>query len=231
MMPGRFFLGVGSGENLNEHITGSRWPEADVRLKMLAEAVEVIRLLWEGGSRSHHGRHYTLENARIYTLPDEPIPLYVAAAGEKAAELAAEIGDGLVGTSPGPHIEAFDRAGGGGKPKYGQLTVCYAPDESEAKSTARKWWPNAAVGGELGQELPTPAHFEQASSWVDENTIADKIICGPDPQKHIDAIRSYFDGGFTHVYVHQVGPDQEGFFRFYEREVLPAMVPAAAGSN
>ena len=131
--------------------------------------------------------------------------------------------------SPGPVVEAFDRAGGSGRPKYGQLTVCYAPNESDARSTARKWWPNAALGGELGQELPTPAHFQQATTWVDEDVIVEKIICGPDPQKHIDAIRQYFDGGYTHVYVHQVGPDQEGFFRFYEREVLPQMAPAPAG--
>ncbi len=229
MMPGRFFLGVGSGEKLNEHITGSRWPEVDVRLEMLAEAVEVIRLLWEGGNKSHHGRHYTVENARIYTLPDEPIPLYVAAGGEKAGELAGKIGDGLIGTSPGPHMEAFDRAGGREKPKYGQITVCYASGEAEARRTALEWWPNAALDGELNQELPSPGHFKQATSWVDEDAIAGRIICGPDPQKHIDRLREYADGGFTHIYVHQVGPDQEGFFEFYEREILPRMVPATAG--
>lgn len=228
MMPGRFFLGVGSGENLNEHITGARWPEADVRLEMLEEAVEVIRLLWEGGTKSHRGRHYTVENACVYSLPDDPTDLYVAAAGEKAARLAARIGDGFIGTSPGPAVETFDREGGGGKPKYGQLTVCYAGTEEEATSTAARWWPNAALEGELGQELPTPGHFEQATSWVDTQVIGEKIVCGPDPQKHLDAIRSYFDGGYSHVYVHQVGPDQEGFFRFYEREVLPAMQPAPA---
>ncbi|HYN98082.1 MAG TPA: TIGR03557 family F420-dependent LLM class oxidoreductase [Actinomycetota bacterium] len=229
MMPGRFFLGVGSGENLNEHITGARWPEADVRLEMLEEAVEVIRLLWEGGSQSHRGRHYTLENARIYTLPEQPTPIYVAAAGEKAGRLAGEIGDGLIGVGPGPVLEVFDEAGGRGKPKYGQVTVCYAESESEAKATALKWWPNAALEGELAQELPTPAHFEQATSWVDEDTIAEKIPCGPDPETHIQAIREYADAGYTHVYVHQVGPDQASFFKFYEREVLPNLTPAMAG--
>jgi G6PDH family F420-dependent oxidoreductase len=229
MMPGRFFLGVGSGENLNEHITAAHWPESDVRLEMLEEAVEVIRLLWEGGSQSHRGRHYTVENARIYTLPEQPTPIYVAAAGEKAGRLAGKIGDGLVGVGPGPVLEVFDEAGGKGKPKYGQVTVCYAESQSEAKATALKWWPNAALEGELMQELPTPAHFEQATSWVDEDAIAQKIPCGPDPETHIQAIREYSDAGYTHVYVHQVGPDQASFFKFYEREVLPNLFPAMAG--
>jgi coenzyme F420-dependent glucose-6-phosphate dehydrogenase len=229
MMQGRFFLGVGSGENLNEHITAGRWPEASVRLEMLEEAVEVIRLLWQGGSQSHRGRHYEVENARIYTLPEEPTPIYVAAAGEKAARLAGKIGDGLVGVAPGPVVGIFDEAGGSGKPKYGQVTVCYAESESEAKATALEWWPNAALEGELGQELPTPAHFEQATSWVDEDTIAEKIACGPDPQKHVEAIKEFADAGYTHVYVHQVGPDQSKFFQFYEREVLPNLNPAMSG--
>src|SRR3954452_3254717 len=100
MMPGRFFLGVGSGENLNEHITGQRWPEADVRQDMLEEAVAVMRLLWQGGNQSHHGTYFTVENARLYTLPPEPVPVMVGASGPKAAELAGRIGDGLISTAP-----------------------------------------------------------------------------------------------------------------------------------
>jgi coenzyme F420-dependent glucose-6-phosphate dehydrogenase len=230
MMPGRFFLGVGSGENLNEHIAGDRWPETDVRLEMLEESVEVIRLLWEGGSQSHHGKHYTVENARVYTLPPEPIPIYVAAGGERAGDLAARIGEGLIATAPeGPFLDAFNRSGGSGKPKYGKATVCYAPSEDEAKQLAAKQWPNSALQGELGQELPSPAHFEQATSWVDEETIAQSIVCGPDPRRHIQQIRKFEEAGFTHVYVHQVGGDQDGFFRFYSEEVLPALAPALAG--
>lgn len=230
MLPDRFFLGVGTGENLNEHILAGRWPEVDVRLEMLEEAVEVIRLLWQGGNRSHRGRHYVVENACVFTLPDELPPIYVAAAGEKSAGLAGRIGDGLVGTGPGPVLTAFDRAGGTGKPRYGQVTVCYGRSESEARATARKWWPNAALDGELGQELPTPAHFEQATSWVDDKTMGEKIPCGPDPEMHVKAIREYADAGYTHVYVHQVGPDQLDFFDFYEREVLPNLRPAMAGA-
>jgi coenzyme F420-dependent glucose-6-phosphate dehydrogenase len=231
MMPGRFFLGLGSGENLNEHIVGKRWPETEVRLEMLEEAVEVIRLLWKGGSRSYHGKHYTVENACIYDLPPEPTPVYVAAGGEKAGEVAARIGEGLIATAPeGPHLDAFNRSGGSGKPKYGKATVCFAASEEEARQLAAKQWPNSALQGELGQELPSPSHFEQATSWVDGETIAQSVVCGPDARKHIEQIRKFEDAGFTHIYIHQVGVDQQGFFKFYSEEVLPAFAPALAGS-
>ena len=222
MMPGRFFLGVGSGENLNEHIVGAHWPPAAVRREMLEEAVEVIRLLWEGGSKSHRGRHYTVENARVYTLPDELPPILVAGSGPRAAELAGRIGDGYVGLAPDRElIEAFERGGGKGKPRYGQVHVCFAEDDAEARRTAYEWWPNAGVKGELVVELPLPAHFEQAAESVREEDVADAVICGPDPERHLAALREFVDAGYDHVYVHQVGPDQEGFFRFYEREILP----------
>jgi len=227
MMPGRFFLGVGSGENLNEHVVGARWPAADERLEMLEEAIEVIRLLWEGGTQSHRGRHYTVENACIYTLPppDSLPALYVAAAGEKAASLAARVGDGLISTAPDDEIVGqFHGAGGGdGKPTYGQIHVCWAPDEKAARRTAHQLWPNAAIKGELGQELPLPRHFEQAADMVTEDDVAEKVACGPDPERHLDLIRKYFDAGFDNVYVHQVGHDQDGFFDFYQREVLPKL--------
>ena len=222
MMPGRFFLGVGSGEALNEHILGDRWPPADVRLQMLEEAVAVIRLLWQGGEQSHQGRHYLVENARLYTLPDAPPPIVVAAGGTKAAELAGRAGDGFWNTSPeaGP-IETFRQAGGDGKPRYGQITVCWAKDEQQARKTALELWPNAAISGQLSQDLSTPTHFEQAAQMADEDRIAQRVVCGPDPGKHLDMIRTYIEAGYDHVYFHQVGPDQEGFFRFYADEVLP----------
>ena len=224
LMPGRFFLGVGTGENLNEHILGDRWPPAGTRLEMLEEAVEVIRLLWEGEDVTHRGRHYTVENARIYTLPEEPPPIFVAAAGEKATQLAGRIGDGLIGTSPdSEQIRQFEQAGGAEKPRYGQLHVCWAKTEEEAKRTAREWWPNTSLPGELGVELPLPRHFEQAAAMLSEDDVAGKLPCGPDPERHIAAIHAYVDAGYDHVYVHQVGPDQEGFFRFYEEQVLPKL--------
>lgn len=224
MLPGRFFLGVGTGENLNEHIVGLHWPPHQVRLAMLEEAIAVIRQLWQGGMQSHHGRYFTVENARIYTLPDHPPPIMVAAGGPRAAELAGRIGDGLIGTAPQKElVQQFEAAGGAGKPRYGQLTVCWAQDEATARRTAYEIWPNAGVKGELSQELPTPAHFEQAAGMVREDDIAQKIVCGPDPERHIQGIRQFIDAGYDHVYVHQVGPDQEGFFQFYAREVLPQL--------
>ena len=222
MMPGRFFLGVGTGENLNEHILGDRWPAHDLRLEMLEEAIAVIRQLWQGGTQTFRGRFYTVENARVYTLPEEPTPIMVAASGPKAAEAAGRLGDGFIGTSPQAELlQTFDGAGGAGKPRYGQLTVCWAPDEATARRTAHEWWPNAGLQGELSQDLPTPAHFQQASQLVTEEMIAESIVCGPDPQRHIEQIQQYFDAGYDHVYVHQVGPDQEGFFDFYAREIVP----------
>jgi G6PDH family F420-dependent oxidoreductase len=224
MMPGRFFLGVGSGENLNEHIVSRQWPPADLRLEMLEEAVGVMRLLWSGGTQDHRGRYYTVDNARIYSLPEEPPLVYVAAGGKRSSALAGRIGDGLIATAPNTEaVEEFEQNGGGGKPRYGGLAVCWAEDEASARRTAREWWPNGALGGELGQELPLPAHFEQATENVTEEQVAEEIVCGPDPQKHIRKVREYIGAGFDHVYFHQVGPDQEGFFRFYEREVLPAL--------
>lgn len=223
MLPGRFFLGVGTGENLNEHVLGDGWPSADIRVEMLEEAIEVLRLLWQGGQRSHHGVHYTVEDARIYTLPDEPPPIVVAAGKPGAAALAGRLGDGLCCTAPDPElVDRFASEGGDGKPRYGQLTVCYAADEQEARQTAYEWWPNAAIKGDLGQELPLPAHFEQAASMVTVADVAEAVVCGPDPELHRAKISEFVDAGFDHVYVHQVGRDQEGFFSFYEREILPA---------
>jgi coenzyme F420-dependent glucose-6-phosphate dehydrogenase len=160
LMPGRFFLGLGTGENLNEHVLGDHWPEGAVRLEMLEEAIDVIRLLWQGGYQSHHGRHYTVEQARLYTLPEEPPPIMVAAGKPNAARVAATAGDGLIGTAPDADLLAeFEAAGGRDKPRIGQLTVCWAVDERDARKTALERWPNAAAPGELGQELALPRHF------------------------------------------------------------------------
>jgi len=221
MMPGRFFLGVGTGENLNEHVLGDPWPALDTRQAMLDEAIEIIRLLWQGSTRSFDGQFYTVQNARLYTLPDELPPIYMAASGPESATLAGAIADGLISTSPSRKVvHAFRASDGESRPTYGQLTVCWAEDEAQARQTAYKWWPTAALGGELGQELPLPAHFEQAARLVSESDVAEAIVCGPDPERHLERIREFEAAGFDHVYIHQVGPDQEGFFRFYESEIL-----------
>ena len=224
LLSNRFFLGVGSGENLNEHITGERWPPIGQRLDMLEEAIGLMRKLWEGSDVTHRGDHYTVEGARIYSLPDSPPPIYVAASGSRATRLAAEHGDGLIGTVPKREfIEEYERRGGNGKPKYGQLHVCWATTEDDARRTAHRHWPNAALRGQLGQELPLPRHFEQAVKTVTEDDVAETVTCSPDPERHLAAIRAYIDAGYDHVWVHQVGPDQEGFFAFYESDVLPKL--------
>ncbi|HXK34709.1 MAG TPA: TIGR03557 family F420-dependent LLM class oxidoreductase [Dehalococcoidia bacterium] len=224
MMPGRFMLGVGTGENLNEHILAQGWPSISVRQEMLAEAVEVMRKLWTGENVEYYGEYYSVQDARLYTLPDQPPPVLVAASGKGSAMMAAEIGDGLVATAPNQQVlDAFVEGGGASKPKLGQVTVCWHEDEAEAKRIARKVWPNAAVQGELTVELPLPRHFEQATQDVTEDQIAKLIVCGPEPGRYVEKIREYEREGFDHVYVHAVGPDQEGFIRFFQREVMPEL--------
>jgi coenzyme F420-dependent glucose-6-phosphate dehydrogenase len=228
MMPGRFFLGVGTGEALNEHVLGDAWPAAPVRREMLEEAVQVIRELWQGKVTNHSGRHYTVDRARIYTLPDEPPPVYVAAAGPAAAKLAGRIGDGFVGLAPQREIvETFEQAGGDGKPRFAQVEVCWDEDEATARRTAHEWWPNTALSGEIAQVLPAPAHFEQAAETVREDDVAEKVVCGSDPDRHAEQVEKFLQAGYDHVYVHQIGPRQEEFIRFWSEQVLPRVRQAS----
>ncbi|HKG10809.1 MAG TPA: TIGR03557 family F420-dependent LLM class oxidoreductase [Gaiellaceae bacterium] len=221
LMPGRFFLGVGSGENLNEHVLGDKWPAADERLEMFEEAIEVIRLLWEGGFQSFRGDFYDVEQARIYTLPDEPPPLAIAASKPLAAELAGRLGDAFIGVAPDAEVVAkFDEAGGSGKPKYGQVTVCWAESEEAGRKTIAEVWPNAGLKGDLSQELATPVLFEQACELVREEDL-ESLPAGPDPEPYVQAAREYEQAGFTHIYFHQIGRDQEGFFRFWREQLQP----------
>jgi G6PDH family F420-dependent oxidoreductase len=223
ILGGRFAFGVGSGEALNEHIAGDRWPPTDIRLDMLEEAVAVIRRLWEGGMVNHHGAHYTVENARLFSLPDTPPPILVSGFGPKAVALAARIGDGFITTSPDADaLASYGRHGGTG-PKMAALKACWAEDEAIARKLAFDLWPTTGVPGELSQELPTPAHFEQASSIVTEEMVTDKIACGPDPERHAASIRAYLEAGFDEIYISQIGDDQAGYFRFYRDEVKPRL--------
>jgi coenzyme F420-dependent glucose-6-phosphate dehydrogenase len=222
LMPGRFMLGVGTGEALNEHITGEHFPAPEMRTAMLEEAVEIIRSLWSGRMVRHYGEYFTVENARVYSRPEQPPPIMVAASGKRAAEQAGRIGDGLINFAPDQEIvRTFSAAGGEGKPRYIQYKVCWAADEAQARRIARTIIPTAALRGEVTTLLPDPAHFEQATATITEEQVAEVVVCGPDPRQHIQGIRACEDAGFDHVHVHQVGPDQEGFFRFYEREILP----------
>ena len=222
--PGGFTLGVGTGEALNEHVTGERWPGAGERLEMLEEAVEVIRKLHTGDEVTHRGTHYTVENARLYTAPPAPVPIHVSAFGPRAVRLAARIGDGYCLTMPDADLVAQFRAqGGGDKPVQGGLKVCWAASEEEGAATARRLWPNELLGGSLAQELRRPADFAAATELVTEDMLRDELTCGPDAQAHVDAVTEYVDAGFDEVYVQQVGPQQEAFFEAWARDVLPRL--------
>lgn len=228
MMNGRFFLGVGTGEHLNEHIFGDRWPPHLIRLEMLEEAVELMRLLWEGDTISFWGNYYIVEDARVYTLPDEPPKIMVAASGPNALEAAGEMGDGLISLAPKAELlQQFREAGGEGKPCYGQVAVCWAESEEEARKTVSELWPISGLTGELTQELRTVAHFEQAIKMLSEEQRTKNIPCGPDPQAHIESIQKFIDAGYDHVYIHQIGPDQDEFFDFWQRELSPHLSRSA----
>jgi G6PDH family F420-dependent oxidoreductase len=221
LLDGRFCLGVGSGEALNEHILGVRWPEADERLEMLEEAVHVIRMLWQGGVQSHRGQHYRVENARVYDLPDPPPPILVSGFGPKAIDLAARIGDGYC--TVGPDAESVDRFRSNATPGaivQGGIKVCWGSDETQARNTAHRLWANDGLPGELAQILPTPQHFQQANQLVTEKMIAEATPCGPDVERHVEALSEYAEAGFDEVYVQQIGPDQDAFFDAYAEHVL-----------
>ena len=219
----RFYFGVGTGENLNEHVAGDHWPPHAVRLDMLEEAVEVIRKLWSGEMVSHYGDHYTVENAKLFTLPEETPPVCVSAYGEKTAKAAADLGEGFWSVGPQDVVQTFEENGGEG-PKFSQLTVCYAEDEDEAVETAHEKWRNSLLPGQLATELETHELFEQATQMVSKEDVreADSIVTDPDPQTHVENVQQFVDAGYDHVYVHQIGPNQDRFFEFYEDEVLPA---------
>ncbi|MCP2163728.1 LLM class F420-dependent oxidoreductase [Goodfellowiella coeruleoviolacea] len=232
-LDGRFVLGVGSGEALNEHIFGDRWPPIRVRLAMLEEAVEVIRALHRGDEVDYRGEHYTVENARIYTLPPEPVPIYVSGFGRKSATLAGRIGDGYISVMPSRSlVRTFREAGGGDRPAQAGFKVCHAPTEEEGVRLAHQLWPNEQLPGELAQTLPTPQHFEQASSLVTPEMIGSAVPCGPDPDKYVTTIRQYLDAGYDEIYLQQIGPHQDEFFRFWAERLRPNLPePVLAGAQ
>jgi G6PDH family F420-dependent oxidoreductase len=219
-----FTLGVGSGEALNEHVTDSRWPPADERLEMLEEAITIIRRMFTGELVTHHGRHYDVDTARLYTLPDRPPAIYMSGFGDKAADLAGRIADGFMCVKPDADLLAtFRSAGGAAKPTQGGFKVCWAPEAAQARKTAHRLWPNDQIPGEAAQLLPLPRHFGQLSTLVTEETVGQNVPCGPDPQTHLEALRAFVDAGYDEVYVNQIGPDQDGFFGFYADQVLPEL--------
>jgi coenzyme F420-dependent glucose-6-phosphate dehydrogenase len=225
LFDGRFFFGVGTGEALNEHVIGLRWPPPAVRRQMLEEAVAVIRELLTGETVEHRGTHYEVENARVFDAPQAEVPIIVSGFGPDAAELAGRIGDGYWGNAPDRDLlDAFERAGGSG-PRYAQLNLCWNVSEDAARKIVFETWPNTAVPGQLSQDLPTWTHFEQATQIVTEDDATKSVPCGPDVADQLrESVQKYVDAGYDHLYFHQIGEDQEGFFRYWERELRDALV-------
>jgi G6PDH family F420-dependent oxidoreductase len=223
LLGGRLTFGIGSGEALNEHILGDRWPAIEVRHQMLEEAMTIIRHLWTGRTLDHHGRHYTVENARLWTLPDTPPRVVMSAFGPKAVALAARIADGYFGAWPATGLIRRYRELGGTGPAMGELKVCWHPVEDEAVRIAHRTWRHELVSGQHSQDLPTTDHFEQIAATVSEDDVRASWVCGPDPQRHLAAIAKYVDAGYDEVFVMQMGPDQAGMIDFYRREILPSL--------
>lgn len=223
-LDGNFVLGVGTGEALNEHILGDRWPAVRVRLEMLEEAVEVIRLLHRGETVSHHGKHYEVQDARIYTLPDEPVPIYVSGFGPQATALAARIGDGYTTAMPDADlINQFRTSGGGDKPVQAGSKVCWDHDADKALDLAHRLWGNELLPGQLGQTLPRVQDFEDAMMLVPREQVGESMACGDDSEKHRVQLQQFIDAGADEVYVQQIGPDMDGFFDAYAKDILPTL--------
>jgi G6PDH family F420-dependent oxidoreductase len=217
LFDGRFFLGLGTGENLNEHVVGGRWPRADERLEMLGEAIDVIRALFGGKYETYRGRSYTVEQARLYDVPDEPPPLIVAAAATESAKLAAEKGDGYMNTSPDEEIVRVYRDAGGAGPRYGKVTGAFAPDVETARRIGRERAPNTAMGGSLSQDLALPRDFEAVAELVREDDVAQSLVLGPDVEAWRAKVGEYERAGFTHVCLHDVSEEQRDFIEFARR--------------
>ncbi|MFG2857763.1 LLM class F420-dependent oxidoreductase [Streptomyces mirabilis] len=222
---GRFRLGLGSGKNLNEHVMGEGWPAAHVRLEKLEEAVEIIRSLFTGENVTRHGVHFDVANATLWDLPDTSPPIGVAVSGNRSCVLAGHLADLVIATEPRPElIAAFERHGGAGKPKVGQLPICYDTDRDAAVVRAHEQFRWFGGGWPVNSELPGPAAFERATQFVRPEDVAESIPCGDDVQAVVEAVRPYADAGFTEVALVQIGGDhQEPYLEWAEHKLLPAL--------
>jgi coenzyme F420-dependent glucose-6-phosphate dehydrogenase len=214
LMDGRFFLGVGTGENLNEHVLGHKWPRADVRLEMLDEAIDVIRALLGGEYETFRGKYYTVEQAKLYDAPKEPPPIIVAAKAEHAAKLAAAKGDGMMNTKPDAGVVKLFKDAGGTGPIYGKVAGAFAASENEARKIAKERQPNSAMGGDLSTELALPRDFEAVAELVREEDLEGSLVVGNDPGKWREKIDEFEHAGFTHLALHNVGVEQRDFIEF-----------------
>jgi G6PDH family F420-dependent oxidoreductase len=222
---GRFRLGLGSGENLNEHVVGEGWPSARVRLDMLDEAAEIIHALFKGEYVTRHGRHYQVDDARLWDVPDTPPPVGIAASGPRSCALAGRHGDLLIATEPKRElVDAFDAQGGAGKPRIGQLPLCYDTDREAAVARAHEQFRWSVGGWRLNAELPLPASFAQATEYVRPEDVAKSVPCGDDVDAVVEAVRPYAEAGFTDLALVQVGgAHQMSFLRWAETKLLPAL--------
>lgn len=222
---GRFRLGLGSGERLNEHVIGAGWPAAHVRLEMLEEAADIIRRMFTGECVSHHGAHFDVENAKLWDLPDEPAPIGIAVSGPRSCEVAGRYGDLVIATEPKPELlRLFDAHGGAGKPRVGQLPVCYDTDRDAAVARAHDQFRWSLGGWKVNAELPGPAGFDQSAQYTRPQDVAEAIPCGDDVDAFVDAVRPYAEAGFTEVALIQIGGDhQEPFLEWAEAKLLPAL--------
>jgi G6PDH family F420-dependent oxidoreductase len=222
---GRFTLGLGAGENLNEHVVGGSWPLARLRHEMLAEAVEIIRALWSGGYVNYAGRHFDVEAARLWDLPEQPPDIGIAVSGRDSCRLAGRHADVMVAVQPDPELgRMFDAAGGAGKPRVGQVPVSYDRDERTAVDRAYEQFKWFDLGWRVNAELPLPASFDAASGSVRREDVAAGIACGPDPARHVEAIRPFADASFSHVALVQIGAEsQPAFIEWAASELLPVL--------
>ena len=220
---GRFTLGVGSGERLNEHVVGRGYPAVADRQAMLREGLEIIRLLLQGGYQSYRGEYLDLEDARVFDLPDELPVIAVAAGGTDAAELAADLGDGMFGTEPKPELVQAYRDAGGDGPTYGEVGLAWAEDEATAVKAAFESSRWSLTGWKVMSELPNPVNFEASARFVREEDVAAQMPCGPDAAAHLEAIREYERVGYDHVVLANNGPDPDGFMDFFARELTPQL--------
>ncbi len=223
MMPGRFFLGLGTGENLNEHVTGDPWPPPASRVAMLEEAIEIIRELWTGEEVSHDGDYYTVNRAQLFTLPPEPPPIWIAAASPVSVRLAAK-NEGFITTDPDPEmIEVFEQAGGKGKPRLVQVGFCWDESAAKALKTVIEKWPIAAMPWSIKSDIPTPAGFEAVAELVREQDIVEAMPLGPEPGPIIEEARKGIEAGFDHITLQQIGPNMGEFIDFYAKELAPEL--------
>lgn len=220
---GRFTLGVGSGERLNEHVVGDAWPAISVRQAMLQEAIEIIRLLWSGGYHSYDGRYLRLDDARVFDLPDAPPEMAVAAGGARSARLAAELGDALFATEPKPELtEAYAAAGGSGR-RYAEVPLSWAPDVETAAQSAYETFRFGVTGWKIQAELPNPINFEAATAYVTPRHMSETFGCGPDVARHLEVAQGFIDAGFDQLALINAGPSPDGFFDFFTNELGPKL--------